>query len=381
MNRLALVTWRLPTASIDALEQAHEALGDPQAGIFQLTTCQRALLCSLAAPDQAPLDRADELAGAIGLPGGERRAGADAFRHLAQVTASLDAIVPGEDQVPHQVRQAIDDQAQSLGEDLLGLLQRVLAVSKTVRAEAGLSGHRTVSLADRALEPIPAGAQVALWGTGTIAEAALERLPSDPAPHVVSRTADRALALAGDPGHAWTRAAILDAPPRLDALILCTRAPDDRVLSPGDVHRLIEGQPAATSDTGTPALLLVDLGVPRNADPRIGSLPGIELRTVEHLARGARHHARDDERIQRARTRLEQALARERRRTAKSNARDRIVALRAALAADLDQLLADLDDDGEARKAALDRWADKAHGQLAHTAQAHLLAAIRGEAP
>lgn len=377
MSELALATWRLPNVRVDALEDAREASTFlDRDGCWRLSTCQRLILVALAG-DEDPRGTAETLATEVGVPGAELRLGFDAFRHLARVTASLDAIVPGEDQIPGQVRSAVDAQAEDVPSQLHARLQRVLAVAKTARDEAGFSGQRSTSLADHALALIPADAAIAIVGTGTLAKAALRASAADRIDHLVSRSLERAEQRAPAGVRAWTRDRFARKPPAVDAVILCTRGKGEPVLTEEGVDALLAARQADEP------LELLDLGVPRNADPSIGDRPDVELRTVEDLARSARRAGREDERIRRARSALEAALARERRQQAQRALDDRIVALRSDLAQELDALadeLAELDpalaEDGE-----LARWIDRAHGRLAHASQEHLVALARGERP
>lgn len=381
MNRLALATWRLPQTPVEDLEDVHQHVGDLGDDVFELTTCQRVILCTRAGPGDEALDQARSLAEGVDVPGGERLAGFEAFRHLVTVAASLDALLPGEDQVPAQVRRAVDEQAERLDPGLHRILQRVLATARSVRDEAGLSGHRSAPLAELAAERIPDEGPVAVWGTGTFAEATLAALP-DREVHVVSRDADRAAELAGDPSHAWTRDAILADPPGLDGLVCCTRSPDGRVLSRADVEALVAARRWTASPPSASPLKIVDLGVPRNVDPAVDGHPGIQLESMATLARLSRGRVRADERIQAARDALEDALARERRRHWKAHSADRITALREDLSEEIQALADELSEASpELEEDALERWSGRVHGRVAHTAQEHLLSALRGEDP
>lgn len=381
MNGLALATWRLPQTQVEDLEAAHRHVGDLGPDVFELTTCQRVILCTQAGPGDEALERARALAEGVDVPGGERLAGFEAFRHLVTVAASLDALLPGEDQVPAQVRRAVDEQAEAIDPGLHRILQRVLATARSVRDEAGLAGHRSAPLAELAVERIPDEGPVAVWGTGTFAEATLAALPEREV-HVVSRDPDRAAELAGDPARAWSRDAILAGPPRLDGLVCCTRSPDGRVLSRADVEALLVARRQPEGSPSPRPLKIVDLGVPRNVDPAVDGTSGLMLESMATLARLSRGRARADERIRAARDALEDALARERRRHWKAHSADRITALREDLSDEIQELVAELAGaSSELEDDALERWTGRVHGRVAHTAQEHLLSAMRGEDP
>lgn len=370
MKQLALVTVRLEHAGMARLERARDAVADrgDRADVFTFTTCQRTLACTLAAD---PAGAAGQLAQDLGLPEAERFTGLDAFAHLATVAASLAALVPGEDQVPGQFRQALADAEDELATPLVDRLREVRALARQARDAGDLQGHRGGSVVDLARPLLPEEGPVAVLGTGTIARDLVDRLDDDRRLHVVSRSRERAVELAAEPGLAWSRAAFLSGPPSLAGLVLSTRAPEDPLLDEAGARRLVETR--ASDDP----LAVVDLGTPRNADPALRRLANLELADLEDLAHRARARPCQDERIRAARAELERSLARRRRRRRTRTSDERVVALRQALADELTHLADELpiaDDEDPA-------WLDQLHGRLAHTSQAHLEAALQGDPP
>lgn len=371
MKRLALATWRLTHAGLARVEQARQAAGqaDEAPDVFTLATCQRVLACTLA---EDPSQAAGRLAETYGPAGGERYTGPDALAHLARVAASLDSLVPGEDQVPNQFREELDRREADLDPALLERLQRVRFLARKARDEGGLAGHEGRSVVDLAERVLPEEGPLAVVGTGTIARRALEALDEGRPVHVVSRSTERAAELADDDARAWSRAAFLADPPALRGLVLSTRAPDEPIVDAEAGRRLAEASPASD------ALAVVDLGVPRNADPELQRLANLRLRTLEDLARVARTSPLEDPKIDDARQALEAALAAERRRRRGRRLDERVVALREQLARELDELADDIEAlDEDARQA----WIRRAHGRLAHTSQRHLEAALRRDPP
>lgn len=370
MNELALVTWRLPQTTLPRLERAREAVQDAEESpdIFTLTTCQRALACTVG---DEPSQAATRLAENLDAPGGEQLTSWHALRHLARVAASLEALVPGEDQVPAQFRQALHDQGDALATPVRRQLERVRALSRKARDAGELAGHQSRSLIDLVLPLVPDRGSCAVVGTGTIADEALRRLSGSHELHVVSRSRNRARERAGSPQRAWTREAFFDQPPRLEVLLLATRNNEEVVLPPEKARRV--------ADAGNGELVVVDLGVPRNAAPAVRRLDGLRVHDLEALARVARNRRADSARIQQTHQALEDALARERRRRSLQSRKQRIVALREELATEVQALAAQLpepvgEDDLEA-------WRRQAHGRLAHVSQRHLEAALEGDDP
>lgn len=377
MRRLALITWRLPHVGLARLERARRALANPgwrgelegPGTVFTFATCQRALACTLA---EDPLAAAETLAHALGPAGGERLTGRDAFTHLAHVAASLDALVPGEDQVPHQFRDELARQEDQLDPGLLDRLQRVRSLARKARDAGGLTGHEGRSVMDLAAPLLPAQGPLAVVGTGTIARQAVQTLVASGPVHVVSRRHERALEVAADPEQAWQRETFLTDPPPLAGLVLSTRAPEQPVIDQAAGRRLRDAR------AGPDALTIVDVGVPRNADPSLERLAGLQVRTLEDLARIARCSPVEDTRVHKAREALQRALAAQRHRRRGHRLDERIVALRQALADELDELAPHVDGLSEDARQA---WIHRAHGRVSHTSQRHLEAALRRDPP
>lgn len=390
MNGLAVVTWRLPHATLEDLERVRETLdaGDPREAVdppvFAMATCQRVLLATQATDGERPEALVAALAESVDVPGAERLRGPDALRHLTEVAASLDALVPGEDQVPGQFRDAVDEHVDGdrLAGPLEGTLQRVISMARTVRAESGLQGRASRSLADLTAPMVPDGAGVAVLGTGQMARALLESLDPERVDHVVSRDPARARQVAPDGTRAWDRDAFAADPPGVDVLVLCTRASQAPVLEQATARALLEAREDQAALEAADPLLILDLGLPRNADPSIATLSGVDLRTMGDLARVCRGRLLEDEHVTRAWRSLERVLERERARQAKQRLEDHITALRESVDEAFDALVDELasthpglDDED------LDRLARRVQGRLAHDCQEHLVAAARGEDP
>ena len=209
-----------------------------------------------------------------------------AVAHLFGVACGLDSMAIGESQVLGQVRTALrraqDD--GTVGRVLDHLLQRSLRVGKRAHTETGLdrAGH---SLLEAGLEhtsttvgPLT-GARALVIGAGSmsaLAVATLHRLGS-PRITVANRTPARAARLAESVDGAWLplsdvdalRAALAEA----DVVLSCTGALG-HVLD-------VELVSAARRRRGDAPQLVIDLGLPRDVAPGVGSLEGV---TVVDLA-------------------------------------------------------------------------------------------------
>ena len=209
----------------------------------------------------------------------------DAVVHLLRVAASLDSMVLGEAQILGQVkdayRAAVD--ARSCGPILNGLFQRAFRVAKRVRTETGLGASSVsvarvgVQLARELFESFD-GKRVVLLGAGEMAESALEGLREAGVRSVVvvNRTLETARRLATRFG---------GRPVQLDELRTELSETDVllasvQVTEPLIVRATVE--PALAERHGRP-LLVVDLGLPRNADPEIADLENLYLYDLDDL--------------------------------------------------------------------------------------------------
>ncbi|AYF97899.1 glutamyl-tRNA reductase [Protaetiibacter intestinalis] len=201
--------------------------------------------------------------------------GDGAVRHLFAVTAGLESMVVGEEEIAGQVQRAAQDarRAGTVSGPLDRLFQQAARTSRTVRSAGDLSGADR-SLARLALDlassriPDWSAARVLLVGTGRYAATTIASLRARGAADVrVYSATGRAAMFAGKYGvraEAELPAALAD----VDVVITCTAR---YTVTP-------EAIPAGRR------LLVIDLGLPRNVDPAVGALPGVELLDLELLA-------------------------------------------------------------------------------------------------
>ncbi|WP_106814478.1 glutamyl-tRNA reductase [Microbacterium timonense] len=200
--------------------------------------------------------------------------GADAAAHLFAVTSGLESVVVGEDEISGQVRRALDAARieGTTSSELERLFQKATHTSRGVRNRTQLRGaHR--SLVRLALELASsriadwAAARVVLVGTGRYAARTVDALRARGAGDIhVFSPSGRAEAFAAQRGLIPATdfaAAAADA----DVVITCTA---DAV-----VH----------ADAFAPGhrVLVIDLGLPRNVDPAVGAVEGVELLDLETI--------------------------------------------------------------------------------------------------
>jgi glutamyl-tRNA reductase len=241
-----------------------------------------------------------------------------AVRHLFEVAAGLDSAVPGEHEILGQVRGAWDvARAEGTARRSMNLLFRhALEVGKRARTETRIAHHVTsVSQAavviagehfanvELSLDPVAEGATPAakcagsraatglsgrravVVGAGAMARGMASFLADAGVSELViaNRSADRAEHLAATlaeprPDMSIRGVELTALPDELrgaDVLLTATAAVDS-VVSVADVQD-------ALVDRVEP-LLVVDVGMPRDVDPAVGELDGVEVLDMETVA-------------------------------------------------------------------------------------------------
>lgn len=213
---------------------------------------------------------ADELRDAVTVVVGDR-----VPRHLFAVTAGLESVVVGEEEISGQVARSYEA-ARTDGtttSELDRMFQRAARTSREVRAASDL-GRAGRSVARLALElagsriPDWSTARVLVVGTGSYAATTIAALRERGALDIgVYSATGRAARFATRYG---VRAAhsLEDALGSADLVVTCTAR---YTISPDDLGA---ARPA----------LIVDLGLPRNVDPAVGRLPEVELLDLELIA-------------------------------------------------------------------------------------------------
>ena len=226
----------------------------------------------------------------------------DAARHLFAVSAGLESVVVGEGEIAGQVRRSLETarEAGTTTSDLERLFQRASQTSRGVKNNTplGRAGRSIVRLAlDLAESRIVdwSAVSVLLIGTGAYAGASLAALRDRGVTDVaVYSPSGRAAGFAAS--HSM-RAVDADAFPReaADATIIvtCTTASGfvlDAALLNAGRRASHEALPVFELD-GTPGCpvhedagqLVIDLGLPRNVDPDVAGVHGVDLLDLETI--------------------------------------------------------------------------------------------------
>lgn len=259
-------------------------------GLILLSTCNRSELYATGAETSATaqllalLARATGADARVALPYAYHLRERAALDHLCRVASGLDSMVPGEAEILGQVGEARSRAAELQISDpaLEGAFETAVRAGRRARTETVL-GRGTASVASAAVARVVAelGAltprTIVLLGTGRMARA-MATLFRDAGVHdlrVVGRDPGGAARL-----EAWDRCrlvpwAALDRQlAEADAVLAATAAPHP-VLTRADLE--------AAGRTPSRPLLVVDIGVPRNVEPGLGEVPGVQLLDLDGL--------------------------------------------------------------------------------------------------
>lgn len=211
-----------------------------------------------------------------------------AVAHLFAVTAGLDSMVMGEAQILGQVRGALNrgQELGTAGRELNSAVQRALRVGKRVHSETGIdrSGVSVVSVGLDAAESVVgdlAERRVLIVGAGSMGALAAATLQARGVHEVVvaNRTRSSAARIAASvPGARAVGLAALPAELAVaDVAVFCTGAQDTVV----DQHAVA----AARAGVGPERpIVVLDLALPHDTDPAVGTLPGVTRIDLDALS-------------------------------------------------------------------------------------------------
>jgi glutamyl-tRNA reductase len=215
------------------------------------------------------------------------RVGRDALLHLVRVTSGLDSQIVGEEQIRGQVRQALRsaEAAQPLPASLRGIMQRTIESTRRLRGATSLGrtpsiGSAGVNVAGRAVAGGLKGELAVVLGAGAMARAAAEALLAHGARvRLLNRTV----------AHANQLVPNLRGPVEVDSLDALPCALREATLVVGATA---SRQPVVTAEAVASErarrdrpLVLLDIALPRDVDPRVRELPGVTLIDLDDLER------------------------------------------------------------------------------------------------
>lgn len=218
----------------------------------------------------------------------------EAVEHLLTVSCGLDSAIVGEPQVLGQVRDTLRRglAAKSMGRVLSALFRQALVTGKRARTETGI-GRNAASIGSAAVEMARqhfgdlSSARVLLVGAGKMGELAAKSLIDSGASEiaVVGRTPERAQQLAIRCGSLATLTPLEDGLRGCDIVITGTSAPHPVILKQM-VERTMEARRGRS-------LLIVDIAVPRDVEPEVADVPGVNLLNIGDLEQTVEANVRE----------------------------------------------------------------------------------------
>lgn len=276
------------------LEKAKELLSE----CLVLSTCNRTELYGVPANETVDIDTVKELLidfkkadGIVKKENFYTLHAAEAAEHLFHVASSIDSMVVGDSQIMHQFKDAysLAQECSSIGKILNKVCQTALHAGKRTKTETGLFegavsiSYASVELASKIFGDLK-DKNILLLGAGETAELAAESLIKKHATKIsfTNRTRERAEELKGRLSNtAKIEGSVIDYEDfknhlyKFDIIISSTSA-DNFILYYDDF------KPVAKHRTGSP-VLLIDIAVPRDIDPRIGKLGNVFLKDIDDL--------------------------------------------------------------------------------------------------
>lgn len=288
-------------AALDGLRDAF-----PGVEAVLLSTCNRVELYTATVQGDAPTRRqiaeffarfrrldADEILGHF-----YDRHGRDSVRHLFVVASSLDSMVVGEAQISSQVKLAyqIATQQQATGPLTHAVFQAASRVARRVAKETAIHERRvsipSVAVAEFARQVFERfeDKRILVVGAGEMADETLRYLQKEGARDatIINRSPERATELARRRGgrvKPWED--LLSELAAADLVVTATGAPE-AIVTKSDFEGVARGRQGRT-------LVILDLAVPRDVDPEIGSRPGVYLYSVDDLQAACERNRRERE--------------------------------------------------------------------------------------
>ena len=212
-------------------------------------------------------------------------AGRDAVTHLLRVACGLDSMVLGEPQILGQVKSSFQTATDctATGKLLGRLFQHAFSVAKTVRTDTAI-GSSPVSVAFAAVSlarqifSVLSKQTAMLIGAGETIELAARHLHQNGVGRIIvaNRTVERAHEVAAQfDGFAIALTEIANHLADADIVIASTASPLP-VLGKGTVERALKKRKHRP-------MFMVDIAVPRDIEPEVGTLDDVYLYTIDDL--------------------------------------------------------------------------------------------------
>ncbi len=212
--------------------------------------------------------------------------GSQATDHLFRVATGLDSMLIGEAEILGQVKDAYiqAQKARSLGKTLHALFREALNAGKEARANTGIGGD-SISIATAAIDLAKqqlgdlSGKTVLVVGAGKMGATAAKRLRLEGCAELLvanrSQAKARAIVEQLGVGTAVELPGLVEALKRSDIVVTSTGA-SHFVLTPGNVAEAMLARPDRQ-------LFIIDIAVPRDADPDVARVPNVHVADIDRL--------------------------------------------------------------------------------------------------
>jgi len=218
--------------------------------------------------------------------------GQDAVRHLFVVASSLDSMMVGEMQIIAQVKDSfrLACSAKSTGKVLNRLFHRSFATSKKILTDTSISTGRVsiagvaVDLAGKVSGNI-SSAKVVVIGAGEVAELLVKHLLHVDCKDitVINRSLQRGRDLASRYNIAVRRWGQLSVELAAADIVISSAAVKGCLFTQTPFKKIM-------AKRKKPAVLIIDLGVPRNFEPSVNSIDGVYLYNIDELSELAKQN-------------------------------------------------------------------------------------------
>ncbi len=210
----------------------------------------------------------------------------EAVNHLFTVVSSLDSMVLGEAQILGQARRAyeIAEEARTVSTQLNHLFRQAFEVGKRVRSETEIGKH-SVSISTAAINIAKdefesfEDINIVILGAGEMGQLSLNYLLEQGVKNItiVNRTLSRAAKLADESGMQAKDTSELSEVLAEADLCLASTSANDFALS------FEQTKKALSMRTSSKKLVLMDLGLPRDIEPKVKELEGVHLYDFEDI--------------------------------------------------------------------------------------------------
>jgi glutamyl-tRNA reductase len=212
--------------------------------------------------------------------------GAQAIDHLFRVATGLDSMLIGEPEILGQVKDAYvqAQRARSLGKSLHALFREALGAGKAARTQTRI-GSQSTSVATAAIDLAKGRLgtlrekTILVVGAGKMGALAAKRLKLEGCERILiaNRSHERAREIVAglESAEAVVMPGLVDALKRADVVVTSTGA-SHFILSPGNVAEAMLARPERP-------LLIIDIAVPRDVDPEVTRIAGVELADIDAL--------------------------------------------------------------------------------------------------